>query len=189
VDGAEGDVVARRTGDDALLCWAEPDVGAVPAVSPCRGWQPRVDAELRRAVSAVEDAAAALCAGAVGGATGPDVLDDRLLRLLAQTAWRSICEYRTLMAGIWTDLERCARSAEHEVGAAAAMAEATSGADARESRRWRHVVRAGGGASAALVEVSVHGDRPAAAASVAVARAIDATTIRWSEPVAQPDQR
>lgn len=181
VDGAEGEVVARRTGDASVVCWAEPGLQGDGPASKGRGWQPRVSRQVRFRAFAVEDAIAHLCAGAAGGGTGPDVLDTGLLCLLGQAAWRSICEYRTLMAAIWTDLESCSRADDHERRAAVAIDGCTSPTAEGPGGAWRHVLLLDGGEG---VELSVHGGALGAAASVAVDRSTDDRGLHWAEPVA-----
>ncbi len=183
VDGAEGDAVARRTGDATVVCWAEPDIGPVPPPSAARGWQPRVDRDLRYVSFAAEDAVASLCAGAADCATGPDVLTVDLLCLLGQAAWRSILEYRTLLAAIWTDLESCPHAEDHEAGAAAAMRSYTDEEPHGPEGPWRHVLLHDRAHTLEPVEISVHQSRAGASASVAVERATDEVGIRWTEPV------
>lgn len=190
VDGAEGDAVARRTGAAGVVCWAEPDLGPVPPPSDGRGWRPRVDKELRYNAFAVEDAVASLCAGAADGATGPDVLDVGLLCLLSQAAWRSILEYRALLAGTWASLESCPHADDHEAGAEAAMSSYTEENPSGAAGPWRHVLLLHHQVSTSeAVELSVHQSRIGAAASVAVERATDEAGIRWSEPVAAGPRR
>jgi len=183
VDGAEGDAAARRTGDASAVCWAEPDVGPAPPITAGAGWQPRVDPDLRYAAFAVEEAIAALCAGAADGATGPDVLDVGLLCLLGEAAWRSIHEYRTLMAAVWTDLEACSQAEAHDIRAEAAVAASTDRGREGPAGPWRHVLMVQPATGPQPAEVSVHQGQAGAAASVAVDRATDGEGLHWAEPV------
>lgn len=183
VDGAEGDAAGRRTGDASVVCWAEPDVGPGPPITAGAGWRPRVDPDVRYAAFAVEEAVAALCAGAADGATGPDVLDVGLLCLLGEAAWRSIQEYRTLMAAVWVDLEACAQAEVHDTRAEAAVAASTDPVRDGPAGPWRHLLMVERATGLAPVEVSVHQGQAGAAASVAVDRATDDEGLHWAEPV------
>lgn len=189
VDGAEGDAVARRTGFASLACWAEPDPDRdrpdPDLCGPVPGWRPQVDHEVRRVAFAVEDAVASVCRAAASAFTGPDVIDARLLCLLGEAAYRSILEYRTLLAGIWTDLEACPHHDEHESGAEQAMADVTVAEDVGPTGPWRHVRLLGGGP----VEVAVHDGQANAAAAVAAARLTEETGIHWAEPVISGSRR
>jgi hypothetical protein len=191
VDQAEGEVVARRTGDASVVCWAEPDLGPSPppADAAAGGWRPRVDPARRQAAFAVEDAIASLCAGAAGGATGPDVLDVGLLCLLGQAALRSIHEYRTLMAAIWTDLEACPHVNDHEAGAAAGMEACTDQGPIGPAGPWRHLLLVRRETGPEPVVLSAHEGQAGASASVAVARAADDEGLHWTEPVVAGHRR
>ncbi len=189
IDRAEGDAAARRTGDGTVVCWAEPDVGAAPPTTSAPGWQPRVDRDLRYTAFAVEEAVESLCAGAADGATGPDVLDVALLCQLGQAAWRSIHEYRTLLAAAWGGLEACPEADEHEAGAAAAIGAHVEPGTVGPAGPWRHVLLVQAPPGAEPIEVSVHEGRAGASASVAVARATDDEGLHWAEPVVAGPRR
>lgn len=184
VHGAEGEAAARRTGNASLACWAEPDTGPAPPAQegPGPGWEPRVDPEIRRVAFAVEDAVAALCAAAATGGTGPDVLDVDLLCLLGEVAHRSILEYRTLLAALWTEMDTCPHAQDHERRSERALAACTHPGDDGPAGAWRHLVLVGDSAAQA-VEFAVYRSQAAAGAAVAVARATDELGTYWAEPV------
>lgn len=177
-DLAEGAAVAHRTGVAACVSWAEPEAAnPSPPDAPDRGWSPRVDSALRLTAFAVEDAVAGLYAAAATGHTGPDVLDAGLLCMLGVATHHMILEYRTLFRAAWTHLDACHRSAEHDAEAEGRLAAVP---DPASGGAWRHVLLTNG----SVQEVSVHDSRVAAAASVAAARAVDESGVRWAEPVA-----
>ncbi len=182
VDLAEGAAVAHRTGAAHCVSWAEPEAaGPPPPDAPHGGWSPRVDSTLRLTAFAVEDAVAQLCAAAATGHTGPDVLDTGLLCMLGVAIHRMILEYRTLFRAAWTELEACRRSAEHDAEAEGRLAVVPGPVP---GGAWRHVLLA----ARSVHEVSVHDGRVAAGASVAAARAVDDSGVRWAEPVAVADR-
>ena len=177
MDLAEGAVVAERVLAPARVCWAEPLGARTGAAMPTAAarWRPGVDGELRLRAFAAEEAIAALCTAAATGHTGPDVVGGALLCTLGVAVHRMILEYRTLFRDVWTDLDACVRTAQHDADAAAVL----TGAGEPGARRWRHAVLDAG----AVRTVSEHADRDAAAASVAAYRAVDDATPRWTEPV------
>ncbi|MGH3905768.1 MAG: hypothetical protein ACRDTE_16525 [Pseudonocardiaceae bacterium] len=145
--------------------------------APDGGWSPRVDGALRLTAFAVEDAVAALCTAAATGHLELDVLDTRLLCMLGVATHRMILEYRTLFRAAWTDLDACECSAEHDTEAEGRLAAVP---DPAPGGAWRHVLLVAG----SVQEVSVYDGHVAAAASVAAARAVDESGVRWAEPVA-----
>jgi hypothetical protein len=177
MDLAEGSVAAARAAAPARVCWAEPvgARGAMPQGAP--GWLPGTDRELRLRAFGAEEAVAALCAAAATGHTGPDVVGTALLCQLGVAVHRMILEYRTLFRDVWTDLDACDRTAQHDADATALLA--ADGDGDPDARRWRHVVLDDG----AVRTVSEYADRGAATASVAAHRAVDDQGVRWAEPV------
>lgn len=187
VDGAEGDAAARRVGDAGLVYWAAPAFGAAPAAATTgsqAGWVPLIDGAVRRASFAAEDAVVALCASAAERATGPDTLDAGLLCLLGESAWRSIHEYRTLLAAAWDDIEACPHDPMHEERAAEAIFASTHPDADGPGGPWRHVTLLDRGNGPEGAEIATHAGYAGASAAVAAARATDEDAIHWAEPVA-----
>lgn len=180
VDLAEGTVVAHRTLAADEVWWAEPvDSGArAPGGTP--GWVPRADPDLRLAAFAAEDSVATFCAAATTGHTGPDVLSTRTLSRLGLAAHRMILEYRTLLRGVWTDMDACPVSTAHDADADALLKAAPDPTDHGPAGRWRHALLV----DRTVHTVSAHDGLAAAAASVAAHRGIDEVGIRWAEPLA-----
>ena len=191
VDLAEGDAAARSLSPDVVACWAEP-VAAGPAPGPLArppGWAPVVHPGLRRRAFAVEDAVANLCLAAAEGHTGPDVLAVPLLCSLGVTAWHMIREYRTLFRAAWASLDACPRAAEHEAAAQAGIDTAPEQGSGVSIGAWRHALLIDSPSGLEAAEVSVHGTRTGAAASVAAHRAVDEFGVRWTEPVTMAPRR
>ena len=100
-----------------------------------------------------------------------------------------IREYRTLFRAAWATLDACPRAAEHEAAAQAGVDTAPEAGTGVSIGAWRHALLIDSPAGLQAAEVSVHGTRTGAAASVAAHRAVDGSGVRWSEPVAMAPRR
>ena len=100
-----------------------------------------------------------------------------------------IREYRTLFRAARSTLDACPSAAEHEAAAQAGRHTVPDQGSSVSIGAWRHVLLIGSPSGFEAAEVSVHGTRTSANASVAAHCAVDEFGVRWTEPVTRASRR